>query len=62
MVATYMKLHPIGTSVRIEGNTGIVTFYSLKGGPQKGATSSDIFTYLNGRWHAVYSQHTAVKP
>lgn len=61
-VATYMKLHPYGTSVRIEGDTGIVTFYSLKSGPQKGVTSSDIFVYLNGQWHAVYSQHTAVKP
>jgi hypothetical protein len=57
-----MKLHPHGTSVRIDGDTGVVTFYSLKGGPQKGVMSSDLFTYMNGRWHAVYSQHTAVKP
>jgi hypothetical protein len=61
-VAMYMKLHPYGTLVRIEGDTGIVTFYSLKGGPQKGVMSSDIFVYLDGEWHAVYSQHTAVKP
>jgi hypothetical protein len=59
--ATYMKLHPYGTSVRIQGDTGIVTFYSLKSGLQKGVLSSDIFTYFDGRWHAVYSQHTAVK-
>jgi hypothetical protein len=60
MVANYAKLHPFGAFVRIEGNTGVVTFYSLKAGPQKGVTSSDIFTYVNGRWHAVYSQHTVV--
>ncbi|HXM06241.1 MAG TPA: nuclear transport factor 2 family protein [Candidatus Acidoferrum sp.] len=59
--ATYMKLHPFGTSVRIQGDTGIVTFYSLKAGLQNGVLSSDIFTYLDGRWHAVYSQHTLVK-
>jgi hypothetical protein len=60
-VAEYMKLHPYGTSVRIEGDTGIVTFYSLKTGLAKGVLSSDIFAYFGGRWHAVYSQHTAVK-
>jgi hypothetical protein len=59
--ATYMKSHPYGTSVRIQGDTGIVTFYSLKSGLQKGVLSSDIFAYFNGQWHAVYSQHTAVK-
>jgi hypothetical protein len=60
--ATYMKLHPYGTAVRLQGDTGIVTFYSLKAGLQKGVLSSDIFAYFDGRWHAVYSQHTAVKP
>jgi hypothetical protein len=59
--ATYMKLHPYGTSVRIQGDTGIVTFYALKSGLQKGVLSSDIFAYFDGRWHAVYSQHTLVK-
>jgi hypothetical protein len=61
VAAAYMKLHPYGTSVTIAGDTGIVTFYSLKGGRQKGVLSSDVFTYIDGRWHAIYSQHTAVK-
>jgi hypothetical protein len=61
-VATYMKLHPYGTSVRIDGDTGIVTIYSLRSARRRGVMSSDIFSYLNGPWHAAYSQHTAVEP
>ncbi len=60
-VAAYMKAHPFGTDVTIQGGTGVVTFYSLRLGRQKGITSSDIFTYRDGRWRALYSQHTAVK-
>jgi hypothetical protein len=60
-VAAYMKAHPIGIAVTIQGNTAVVTFYSRRLGREKGIMSSDIFTYSNGRWHAVYSQHTAAK-
>jgi hypothetical protein len=44
-VAAYMKAHPYGTSVSIEGDTGIVTFYSLKLGLMRGVMSSDIFVW-----------------
>ena len=61
LVAAYTKTHPYGTLVAIQGSTAVVTFYDSKRGPQKGITSCDVFTYLNGRWHAIYSQHNAVK-
>jgi hypothetical protein len=61
IVAAYMKAHPSGTSVTIQGDTAVVTFYDLRLGREHGITSSDILTYSNGRWHAIYSQHTALK-
>ena len=61
LVAKYMKEHPTGTSVVLKENTAVVTFYSKKIGPKNGIRSSDIFVYINGAWHAIYSQHTAMK-
>jgi hypothetical protein len=46
--------------VVIRGDTGIITFYDPQLGPQNGVRSSDIFVYQGGRWHALYSQHSAV--
>jgi hypothetical protein len=57
--ADYQKQHPYGTAVAMHGDTAIITFYDTTLGPQKGIKSSDIFVYLDGRWHAMYSQHTA---
>jgi hypothetical protein len=57
-VAAYYRAHPQGTAVAIEGDTAIVTFYSKRVGAAKGTTSSDTFVYVNGAWHAWYSQHT----
>ena len=61
LVSVYMKSHPSGTLVDIEGETAVVTFYARGIGAEKGVMSSDIFAYLDGRWHAIYSQHTALK-
>jgi hypothetical protein len=58
--ATYQKEHPYGSAVAIHDNTAIVTFYDQALGPQKGVRSSDIFVYLDGHWHAMYSQHTSL--
>jgi hypothetical protein len=52
--------HPQGTDVVVRGDTAVVTFYLKPLGPEKGIMSSDIFTYVDGQWHAVYSQHTLV--
>lgn len=56
-VSAYRKDHPYGTSVVVRGDTAILSFYDLKRGPQDGVTSSDVFTYVDGQWHALYSQH-----
>lgn len=58
--ATYQKEHPYGSAVVIQGNTAIVSFYDPTLGPQNGVKSSDVFVYIDGQWHAIYSQHTGV--
>ena len=57
---TYQKEHPYGSAVAIHGNTAIVSFYDPALGPQEGVKSSDIFVYVDGHWHAMYSQHTSL--
>jgi hypothetical protein len=57
--ADYQKQHPYGTAITLQGDTAIITFYDPALGPQKGIKSSDVFIYLGGRWHAMYSPHTA---
>ncbi|HUB89290.1 MAG TPA: nuclear transport factor 2 family protein [Dyella sp.] len=59
--AAYQRQHPIGSTVVVRGNTAIVTFYDPASGPQNGVRSSDVFIYVDGHWHALYSQHTAVR-
>lgn len=61
LVVQYMKDHPFGTVVTINGNTAVLNFYAQKLGAEKGVTSCDIFLYVGGRWRALYSQHTGVK-
>ncbi|MGS1014701.1 hypothetical protein ACVCL3_11440 [Rhodanobacter sp. UC4437_H4] len=56
----WLKANPLGKSVVIRGDTAIITFYDPQLGPQNGVRSSDIFVYQGGRWHALYSQHSAV--
>ncbi|WP_233843660.1 nuclear transport factor 2 family protein [Dyella sp. 2HG41-7] len=60
-MAAYEKEHPYGSAVLIHGNTAVISFYDPALGPQKGVKSSDIFVYVDGHWHAMYSQHTAVQ-
>ncbi len=60
-VAKYMKEHPSASEVVVHGDTAILTFYSKKIGPDKGVKSSDVFVYIGGQWHAIYSMHTALK-
>jgi hypothetical protein len=59
-VKKWMADHPEATSVVLRGDTAVVTFYLKPLGPEKGIMSSDIFTYIDGGWHAIYSQHTSV--
>lgn len=57
-VAQWEAAHPMETTAVIRGDTAIVTFHLKPAGPGKGIMSSDIFVYRDGRWHAIYSQHT----
>ena len=57
-LADYRKAHPYGTSTVVRGNLAILSFYDPTLGPQKGVKSSDVMVYADGRWHAIYSQHT----
>ncbi|CAM5624328.1 nuclear transport factor 2 family protein [Rhodanobacter lindaniclasticus] len=60
-VEAWLKAHPSDQSVVIRGDTAILTFYDPKLGPHNGVRSSDTFVYQDGHWHALYSQHSAVK-
>lgn len=59
-VEAWLKAHPSGQSVVIHGDTAVLSFYDPALGAAKGVRSSDIFVYVDGRWHAIYSQHSAV--
>jgi hypothetical protein len=56
-IEAYRKAHPYGTSVVMQGDTAILSFYDPARGAQEGVKSSDVFVYMNGQWHALYSQH-----
>ena len=60
-VEAWLKSHPSGQSVTIRGGTAILTFFDPRLGPQKGVRSADIFVQVDGRWRALYSQHSAFR-
>ena len=43
---------------RAQGRHGDCDLLFKSLGPEKGIMSSDIFTSIDGGWHAIYSQHT----
>lgn len=55
----WLATHPSLTSVVITGDMAVLTFTLNKPDTPKRVMSSDIFVYREGRWHALYSQHTA---
>jgi hypothetical protein len=57
-VEAWLKAHPSRQTVVIRGDTAILTFYDPKLGARDGVRASDVFVYENGRWHALYSQHS----
>ncbi|WP_426701495.1 nuclear transport factor 2 family protein [Rhodanobacter sp. Col0626] len=59
-VEAWLKANPSGKSVTIRGNTAIISFYDLAKGADKDVRSSDVFVYVDGRWHGLYSQHSKV--
>ena len=56
----YRRTHPSNASVVLVDDTAVLTFYAPALGLEKGVRSSDVFVYRNGRWHALYSQHSAL--
>jgi hypothetical protein len=50
--------HPYRTSVEINGEVAILSFALNKGVDPEPVMSCDIFVYRDGRWRALYSQHT----
>ncbi len=57
-VEAWLKTHKSGKSVVIHGDTAILSFYDPARGAAKDVRSSDIFVYVDGGWHALYSQHS----
>lgn len=57
-VEAWLKTHPSGKAVVIHGDTAILSFYDPAKGAANDVRSSDIFVYVDGRWHALYSQHS----
>jgi hypothetical protein len=60
-VEAWIKAHPSGKSVVIHGDTAILSFYDPARGAASDVRSSDIFVYVGGRWHALYSQHSGAR-
>jgi hypothetical protein len=58
-VAKWKADHPTRPDVTIAGDTAILTWISTKPGAGEPVSSCDIFVYADGRWRALYSQHTA---
>jgi uncharacterized protein DUF4440 len=57
-VEAWLKAHPSGKSVVIHGDTAILSFYDPAKGAASDVRSSDIFVFVHGGWHALYSQHS----
>lgn len=55
--------HFSGTVFQIAGNTGIAKLYkpASADGQHPATYLADVFTYQDGAWRAVYSQHTFVQ-
>ena len=56
-VEAWLKAHPSGQDVVVQGDTAILTFYDPALGPVRGVRSADVFVYVDGHWRAIYSAH-----
>jgi len=61
MIAKWQDEHPMLKSATIIGDTAILTFTQKNGGDSKVVMSCDVFVYRDGRWRALYSQHTTAE-
>ncbi len=58
-IEAYLAAHPTEEAVTLRGDVAIVSFFDPRIGVEKGVRSSDVFVYVDGAWHALYSQHCA---
>lgn len=57
--AAWRAAHPVRGEVSLHGSTAVLTWILVKPGSGEPVSSSDIFVYRGGHWHAIYSQHTS---
>jgi hypothetical protein len=57
-VADWKAHHPIKAQVQMFGDMAVLTWVLSDPKSNTPVTSSDIFVYRSGHWHAIYSQHT----
>lgn len=57
-VRAWKAAHPSHADVRIVGDTAVLTWILDKGDGSIPVSSCDIFVYRDGRWRAIYSQHS----
>ncbi|GAB3790750.1 nuclear transport factor 2 family protein [Dyella agri] len=57
-VAAWQAAHPVEQQVTLQGDTAILSFVSSAPATKGKLYSSDVFVYVDGRWHALYSAHT----
>ncbi|TPG40670.1 subclass B3 metallo-beta-lactamase [Sphingomonas koreensis] len=57
-IAAWRAAHPTRAQVTMFGDTAILTWISLLPATDGRISSSDIFVYRDGHWHAIYSQHS----
>jgi hypothetical protein len=56
--AAWKAAHPTRPDVTINGDTAILKWVLVKPGAGDPVSSCDIFVYRDGRWQAIYSQHS----
>lgn len=57
-VTAWQQAHPVDQQVTLQGDTAILSFVSSAPATKGKLYSSDVFTYVDGHWHALYSAHT----
>jgi hypothetical protein len=58
-VAAWRASHPIRAEVTMVGDTAILKWVLVKPEAGNPISSCDVFVYRDGRWRALYSQHSS---
>lgn len=59
-VAAWQQAHPVDQQVTLQGDTAILSFVSSAPATKGKLYSTDVFVYVDGHWHALYSAHTGL--